>query len=120
MLQTPAPWLTAAESTPLALQMFLCVILQLASMSIVACMQDCPEDVLEAVALGVDLFDCSYPTQATANGYALSFPLREDTAAAAGGGVDADCGADDTKVNLWATQYRCAINQHLLQLLCFQ
>eukprot|EP00878_Enallax_costatus_P029166 GHUV01031601.1.p1 GENE.GHUV01031601.1~~GHUV01031601.1.p1 ORF type:complete len:188 (+),score=51.36 GHUV01031601.1:1481-2044(+) len=74
---------------------------------------DCPDDILDAVALGVDLFDCSYPTQVTANGYALSFPVREDnseqgssTAASAQQHMDVDCGADDTKINMWATQYR--------------
>lgn len=46
-------------------------------------LQDTPEDVLAAVQQGVDLFDCTYPLQATANGYALSFPLSPSAAAAA-------------------------------------
>jgi hypothetical protein len=67
--------------------------------------------VLDAVAQGIDLFDCSYPTHATSNGYALSFPLHHQDAekpgAAAGVlGVDVDAGADDTKLNLWSLQHR--------------
>jgi queuine tRNA-ribosyltransferase subunit QTRTD1 len=99
-------------------------------------LQDTPEDILMAVSQGVDLLDCSYPLQATANGYALSFPLthgsaqQQQAAAAAApppppsaaaaavsasnpfgtaqdaGAVDADAGADDTKVNLWAVRHR--------------
>eukprot|EP00775_Hariotina_reticulata_P009329 gene9329-biopygen11195 len=74
-----------------------------------------PVEVLDAVAQGVDLFDCSYPTHATSNGYALSFPLRQQeadkpgAAAAAGAAalaVEVDAGADDTKLNLWSLQHR--------------
>lgn len=84
-----------------------------------------------AVSQGVDLFDCTYPLQATANGYALSFPLSPEAAAqqqaaappqapqeqpaasnpfgAAGPAADAvevDAGADDSKINLWAVRHR--------------
>ncbi|KXZ48657.1 hypothetical protein GPECTOR_26g560 [Gonium pectorale] len=85
-----------------------------------------PEELLEAVAAGVDLLDCAYVAQVTAGGYALTFPLRPppdwqpaqegttsaaaDTngaaAAAAGPAPDASIGADDTKINLWSTSYR--------------
>jgi queuine tRNA-ribosyltransferase subunit QTRTD1 len=95
--------------------------------------QDTPEDILMAASQGVDLFDCSYPLQATANGYALSFPLSPESQqqqqqqvpaaaaadaavleasnpfGAAGPGADAvavDAGADDSKLNLWALSYR--------------
>lgn len=68
-----------------------------------ACLQGSPEEILEAVAQGVDLFDCTYPTHATANGYALSFPLRPQDADDC---FDPDSGADGTKLNLWSLQYR--------------
>jgi queuine/archaeosine tRNA-ribosyltransferase len=73
-------------------------------------LQASPEEVLEAVSQGVDLFDCSYPTQATAQGYALCFPLRpqqeQQQQQQQQGCADADCGADDSKLNLWSLQYR--------------
>ncbi len=76
-----------------------------------------PEEVLEGVMAGADIFDCGYPTHATANGYALAFPLRPPSsdieaasaAAAAAAAVEEggpDEGADDSKINLWAQQYR--------------
>jgi queuine tRNA-ribosyltransferase subunit QTRTD1 len=97
-------------------------------------LQDSPEDILMAVSQGVDLFDSSYPMQATACGYALSFPLTPEAAAqqqqqqqdvlspaaAAAAApsnpfgtatssvdeVEADAGADDSKINLWAVRHR--------------
>jgi queuine tRNA-ribosyltransferase subunit QTRTD1 len=91
-------------------------------------LQDSPEDILMAVSQGVDLFDCSYPVQATANGYALSFPLTPEsihqqqaaaapaaapvvsnpfgTAESPGAVVEVEAGADDSKVNLWAVRHR--------------
>jgi hypothetical protein len=75
-----------------------------------AILQASPEEVLEAVSQGVDLFDCSYPTHATAQGYALCFPLRpqqeQQQHQHQHGCADADCGADDSKLNLWSLQYR--------------
>ncbi|KAF6252340.1 tRNA-guanine(15) transglycosylase-like protein [Scenedesmus sp. NREL 46B-D3] len=66
-----------------------------------------PEEVLEAVSQGVDLFDCSYPTHATAQGYALCFPLRQhEEQQQQQDYVDTECGADDSKLNLWSLQYR--------------
>jgi queuine tRNA-ribosyltransferase subunit QTRTD1 len=84
-----------------------------------------------AVSQGVDLFDSSYPMQATACGYALSFPHTPEaaqqqqqqqemtspaaapavsnpfgTAASSADDVDAGAGADDSKINLWAVRHR--------------
>ena len=84
--------------------------------------QSTPEEAIAGVLAGADLFDCSYPTHATANGYALAFPTRmppgwrggsgdEAAAADAGGGAEAagaEEGGDDSKINLWAQQYRRA------------
>ncbi|GIL71247.1 hypothetical protein Vretifemale_1850 [Volvox reticuliferus] len=90
------------------------------------------EDMLTAVAEGVDLMDCAFVAQVTAGGYALTFPLRPPKgwrppasaaapqqeqeappsssllglAVAPGRGPDVSIGADDTKVNLWSTSYR--------------
>jgi queuine tRNA-ribosyltransferase subunit QTRTD1 len=72
--------------------------------------QASPEEALEGVLHGADLLDCSYPTHATANGYALCFPLRMPGEGNRGGdgapGAGAGEGADDSKLNLWAQQYR--------------
>jgi len=98
---------------------------------LLALLQDSPEDILMAVTQGVDLFDCTYPLQATANGYALSFPLSPEAAAQqqaaaaaqapqaqpaasnpfgaadpAADAVEVDAGADDSKINLWAVRHR--------------
>jgi len=58
-----------------------------------------PLEVLDAVAMGVDLFDCSWPTASTAAGYALSFPITPAEAETPGmydddGEEDAIGGAD--------------------------
>jgi hypothetical protein len=74
--------------------------------------QATPEEALQGVLQGADLFDCSYPTHATANGYALCFPLSPEAEAAAAGAragltdEAADEGADDSKLNLWSQAYR--------------
>jgi queuine tRNA-ribosyltransferase subunit QTRTD1 len=80
-----------------------------------------PYEVLEAVRAGADVFDCGYPTHATASGHALSFPTRyapggnggSDVERAEAAGADAaaaaaapDEGSDETKLNLWALQHR--------------
>lgn len=80
------------------------------------CSQATPEEVLEGVLQGADLFDCGYPTHATLNGYALCFSHRMPGAGAAGAGEGAEPaaaagpeeGADDSKLNLWAVEYRWA------------
>lgn len=86
-------------------------------------LQGSPEEVLQAVAQGCDIFDSSYPIQATTNGYALSFPQSPEQEEAACGGADSELGAssgaggagaaatgcdgaDDSKLNLWALDYR--------------
>lgn len=92
-------------------------------------LQDSPEDVLLAVSQGVDLFDCSYPLQATACGYALTFPLTPEAAQQqqqqgsspaaepavsnpfgvtnqGSNAAEVDAGADDSKINLWAVRHR--------------
>ncbi|KAB1210932.1 Queuine tRNA-ribosyltransferase subunit QTRTD1 [Morella rubra] len=64
-----------------------------------------PEEVLQGVASGVDLFDSVYICHLTLRGFALTFPLD-------GIGVnESDCqlgdnGSDRTKINLRATVYR--------------
>ncbi|KAG2449659.1 hypothetical protein HYH02_005189 [Chlamydomonas schloesseri] len=84
-----------------------------------------PDELLEAVAAGVDLMDCGFVAQVTTAGYALTFPLRPPpgwqqpgdaptaapgearaAAGAAGVGPDVALGSDDTKMNLWSTAYR--------------
>ncbi|KAL4857432.1 Queuine tRNA-ribosyltransferase accessory subunit 2 [Chlorella vulgaris] len=97
------------------------------------CSVGTPEEVLEAVAQGIDLFDMGYLAGVTAGGYALSFPLdagaqqqqqqqqqqpmpanngsaSTDKVPAAGGSSDADAAADGgqdcSKINLWAVAYR--------------
>lgn len=64
-----------------------------------------PEEVLQGVASGVDLFDSVYIYHLTLGGFALTFPLD---------GFDvnetdfrsSDIGGDQTKINLRATIYR--------------
>ncbi|KAI3430526.1 hypothetical protein D9Q98_005119 [Chlorella vulgaris] len=95
------------------------------------CSVGTPEEMLEAVAQGIDMFDMGYLAGVTAGGYALSFPLdpgaqqqqqqqqpmpassgsaSTDKAPAADGSSDADAAADGgqdcSKINLWAVAYR--------------
>uniref|UniRef100_A0A2N9J1G6 Queuine tRNA-ribosyltransferase accessory subunit 2 n=1 Tax=Fagus sylvatica TaxID=28930 RepID=A0A2N9J1G6_FAGSY len=64
-----------------------------------------PEEVLQGVASGIDLFDSVYINHLTLGGFALTFPLD---------GVDvnesyfqlSDIGSDQTKISLRATLYR--------------
>ncbi|KAG8633598.1 queuine tRNA-ribosyltransferase accessory subunit 2 [Manihot esculenta] len=64
-----------------------------------------PEEVLQGVATGVDLFDSSYIYNLTLGGFALTFPLdRIETNAS--GFQSTDMGVDQTKINLKATVYR--------------
>ncbi|KAL6905955.1 hypothetical protein ACP4OV_003556 [Aristida adscensionis] len=64
-----------------------------------------PEEVLEGVAAGIDLFDSTYVYQLTMGGFALIFPVdmveRQVQSA-----VFNHNGADSTKINLRATAYR--------------
>lgn len=71
-----------------------------------------PDDVLRAVASGVDLFDGAYPLTCASDGYALTFPLTAQAARDATHEVDAsasagvDVGSDASKMNLRAVAYR--------------
>ncbi|WVZ58049.1 hypothetical protein U9M48_008361 [Paspalum notatum var. saurae] len=64
-----------------------------------------PEEVLEGVAAGIDLFDSTYIYQLTMGGFALIFPVdmveREMQ-----NGMPTNSGGDSTKINLRATTYR--------------
>lgn len=67
-----------------------------------------PEDVLQAVSAGIDLFDSTYPHILTMGGLAMVFPLKMEDGFVkrilANG--NADTGADFTKINLRALSYR--------------
>lgn len=71
-----------------------------------------PEEVLMAVSQGIDLFDISFVLDATAGGYALTFPIEEDSNNTENGILyneyerAANSGSDDTKINLWAVAYK--------------
>ncbi|GAA0157558.1 hypothetical protein Leryth_023230 [Lithospermum erythrorhizon] len=63
-----------------------------------------PEEVLQGVAAGVDLFDSMYIYHLTLGGFALIFPLdgtRHDA-----DHLISDCNSDGTKINLKAISYR--------------
>ncbi|XP_073046548.1 uncharacterized protein [Primulina eburnea] len=64
-----------------------------------------PEDVLQGVAAGVDLFDSTYIYHLTLGGFALTFSSEKILRH---GSVDqlTDYGSDGTKINLKATIYR--------------
>ncbi|XP_027118055.1 uncharacterized protein [Coffea arabica] len=64
-----------------------------------------PEEVLQGVAAGIDLFDSTYVYHLTLGGFALTFPLERNK----GDNADyqlSDSGGDDMKINLKATIYR--------------
>ena len=67
-----------------------------------------PDDVLRAVACGVDVFDGMYPLACAVDGYALVFPLTAEAAASktVDACADADIGSDACKLNLRAGAYR--------------
>ncbi|KAK4796032.1 hypothetical protein SAY86_028358 [Trapa natans] len=66
---------------------------------------DLPEEVLQGVATGIDLFDSKYIHHITVGGFALTFPLD---------GIESkistfqpgDIGSEQVKINLRATVYR--------------
>ncbi|XP_020246568.1 queuine tRNA-ribosyltransferase accessory subunit 2-like isoform X3 [Asparagus officinalis] len=64
-----------------------------------------PEEVLQGVAAGIDLFDSTYIYHLTLGGFALIFPLDilENNSA---NQQHSDIGSDCTKINLRATIYR--------------
>jgi queuine tRNA-ribosyltransferase subunit QTRTD1 len=71
-----------------------------------------PEEVLQAVAAGVDLFDSTYPHMLTMGGYAMTFPATlEDIL---GGFANKNLaveewsksGSDSTKICLQSVSFR--------------
>ncbi|KAK9162041.1 hypothetical protein Syun_002943 [Stephania yunnanensis] len=60
---------------------------------------DLPEEVLQGVASGIDLFDSTYIYHLTLGGYALTFPLNRNERRISDEG-------NDIKINLKATIYR--------------
>ncbi|GLJ17165.1 hypothetical protein SUGI_0297210 [Cryptomeria japonica] len=66
-----------------------------------------PEEVLQGVAAGVDIFDSTYPYLLTIGGYAMTFPLNMDNNVIKASHMElSDMGADLSKINLRATMYR--------------
>ncbi|CAN6299822.1 unnamed protein product [Urochloa humidicola] len=63
-----------------------------------------PEEVLEGVAAGIDLFDSTYIYQLTMGGFALIFPIDMVEGETQNGLLNND-GGDSTKINLRATTY---------------
>ncbi|CAL1412589.1 unnamed protein product [Linum trigynum] len=63
-----------------------------------------PEEVLQGVAAGIDLFDSSYIYHLTLGGFALTFPL--DVLSFAEEFPEKTMGIDQSKINLKATVYR--------------
>lgn len=64
-----------------------------------------PEEVLEGVAAGIDLFDSTYIYQLTMGGFALIFPVDMVEREMQNGVLNTTDG-DSTKINLRATTYR--------------
>ncbi|VAI37963.1 unnamed protein product [Triticum turgidum subsp. durum] len=64
-----------------------------------------PEEVLEGVASGIDLFDSTYIYQLTMGGFALIFPIDMVEREMQNGAFDSSAG-DSAKINLRATIYR--------------
>lgn len=69
-----------------------------------------PAQILEAVALGIDLFDTSYVADATKSGYALYFSIYSSNSFfKSSHHIDVEesskNGSDGTKMNLWADWY---------------
>lgn len=60
-----------------------------------------PEEVLQGIAAGIDLFDSTYIYHLTLGGFALTFPLDVLSTS-----QSSDIGSDCTKINLKATIYR--------------
>lgn len=66
---------------------------------------DLPEEVLQGIAAGIDLFDSSYIYNITLGGYALSFPV-DGTETHSSSYDWSSIGSDLSKINLRATVYR--------------
>lgn len=69
---------------------------------------DMPEEVLQAVSAGIDLFDSTYPHTLTTGGLAMVFPLKMEEGFSRRflENGNADIGSDFTKINLRALSYR--------------
>lgn len=69
-----------------------------------------PEEVLESIEQGIDIFDTAYPTELANGGYALCFPvdfLNNSANNSDSEGNKADTSErDDTKMNLWAAAFK--------------
>lgn len=65
-----------------------------------------PEEVLQGVAAGVDLFDSTYIYHLTLGGFALTFPLERTETQITKYQPSNNSGCDGTKINLKATIYR--------------
>ncbi|XP_078441553.1 uncharacterized protein LOC144711427 isoform X2 [Wolffia australiana] len=76
-----------------------------------------PEEILQGVAAGIDLFDSSYIYHLTLGGLALVFPI--DTFDKAGSSLMRNSANDGTKINLRATIYRRDDSPILEGCVCF-
>ncbi|KAI3854488.1 hypothetical protein MKW92_050119 [Papaver armeniacum] len=65
-----------------------------------------PEEILQGVASGIDLFDSTYIYQLTLGGFALTFPLERSKRQFSDSYMIDSSGSDNTKINLRATIYR--------------
>ncbi|PIN11286.1 Queuine-tRNA ribosyltransferase [Handroanthus impetiginosus] len=65
-----------------------------------------PEEVLQGVAAGMDLFDSTYIYHLTLGGFALTFPLEQIWRRNSDDQLSDTGGTDCTKINLKATIYR--------------
>ncbi|RWV91707.1 hypothetical protein GW17_00045984 [Ensete ventricosum] len=72
-----------------------------------------PEEVLQGVASGIDLFDSTYIYHLTLGGFALIFPFEILDHNNLDFQLD-DTVGDRTKINLRATIYRCVISVLLM------
>ncbi|XP_068653296.1 uncharacterized protein [Aristolochia californica] len=64
-----------------------------------------PEEILQGVAAGIDLFDSTYIYHLTLGGFALTFPLHQNEKNLYDPQL-CDIGSDNAKINLRATVYR--------------
>ncbi|KAM7279197.1 hypothetical protein ACFE04_006331 [Oxalis oulophora] len=74
-----------------------------------------PEEVLQGVAAGIDLFDSTYIYHITLGGFALTFPLEQTLIHSESRGLE----DEKTKINLRATVYRKDTSPILASCKCF-
>ncbi|KAL9243653.1 hypothetical protein vseg_017513 [Gypsophila vaccaria] len=70
------------------------------------CGLELPEEILQGVAAGIDLFESSYIYHLTLGGYALIFPVDSTVKHISNDDHLSDVGGDHTKINLHATVHR--------------